>query len=154
MPLVEALEERVLLSRWYVSPTGSDSNPGHSIKRAFATIQQAANVAHAGDTVFIRGGTYRETVIPAHSGAAAKPITFRAITNQQVIIDGADPVGGWTPAGNGVFQTSGMTWDLGDGNNQLFADGQMLPEARWPNTSPSIAALWQPTFATIRNLSR
>src|SRR5579864_957622 len=149
MPLIEALEERILLSGWYVSPTGSDSNPGNSIKGAFATIQQAANVARAGDTVFIRGGTYRQTVIPAHSGTAAKPITFRALANQQVIIDGADPVGGWTSVANGVFQTSGMTWDLGDGNNQLFAGGQMLPEARWPNTSPNIADLWQPTFATI-----
>jgi len=27
-----------------------------------------------------------------------------------------------------------MNWDLGPGKNQIFVDGQMMTEARWPNT--------------------
>ena len=47
---------------YYVSTTGSNSNSGTTLNQPFLTIQQAANVAHAGDTVNVLGGTYRETV--------------------------------------------------------------------------------------------
>ena len=43
--MVEKLESRELLSTsWYVSPSGSTSNPG-TLAAPFKTIQQAANVA-------------------------------------------------------------------------------------------------------------
>jgi hypothetical protein len=42
---------------YYVSTTGSDSNPG-TIDSAFQTIPQAITVAVAGDTIYVRGGTY------------------------------------------------------------------------------------------------
>ena len=71
----ESLEPRLLLSSYFVSTSGDDGNPG-TLGAPFRTIQQAANVADAGDTVFIRGGTYRESVRPAHSGTASNPITF------------------------------------------------------------------------------
>src|SRR3954452_14859908 len=72
----EALESRVLLSSYFVSTSGDDGNPG-TLSAPFRTIQQAADVADPGDTVFIRGGTYRETVRPAHSGSASNPVTFK-----------------------------------------------------------------------------
>ena len=62
----EELESRFLLSSFYVSTGGNDSNSG-SLARPFRTIQRAANVAGSGDTVFVRGGTYRETVRPSRS---------------------------------------------------------------------------------------
>jgi hypothetical protein len=52
---------------YYVAPTGSDSNSG-SMDQPFATLQQGNDVAKAGDTVWIRGGTY-QVVTPANSGA-------------------------------------------------------------------------------------
>src|SRR5215469_755036 len=148
MSHTEILESRRLLVGWYVSPTGNDAARGN-VQHPFATIQHAADVASAGDTIFIKGGTYRETVTVPHSGTAAKPITFRPYKNQQVIIDGADPVAGWTAAGAGIYQTSAMTWDLGDGNNQLFANGQMLYEARWPSTPAGLGNLWGPAVDHI-----
>lgn len=42
---------------YYVSPTGSDSNPGTK-DLPFATVQQGIGAADDGDTVFIRNGTY------------------------------------------------------------------------------------------------
>jgi hypothetical protein len=54
-------------TEYYVSPTGSDSNPGTQAS-PFATLQKGADTAVAGDTVWIRGGTYKITT-PKSSGA-------------------------------------------------------------------------------------
>jgi len=45
-------------AEYYVAPNGNDSNPG-TMELPFATIQRGHDVASAGDTVWIRGGTYR-----------------------------------------------------------------------------------------------
>jgi pectate lyase-like protein len=52
---------------YYVAPTGSDANAG-SLEAPFATLQKGADIAVAGDTVYIRGGTYNITT-PKTSGA-------------------------------------------------------------------------------------
>ena len=57
----------VLAAEYYVSPTGNDANAG-SMTQPFATLQKGHDVAAAGDTVWIRGGTYR-IVTPKNSGA-------------------------------------------------------------------------------------
>ncbi|MFZ4594037.1 MAG: hypothetical protein ACOYOF_07260, partial [Verrucomicrobiaceae bacterium] len=43
----------------YVSPTGNNANAG-TLVAPWATIQYAASNANAGDTVYVRGGTYSE----------------------------------------------------------------------------------------------
>ncbi|MDB5331342.1 MAG: secreted sugar hydrolase [Phycisphaerales bacterium] len=130
---IEILESRVLLSSsWFVSTGGSDANPG-TLALPFATIQHAANLAHAGDVVNIRAGTYRETVSPPNSGLAGAPITFQAYNGESVTIDGGNIVSGWFYDGGNRYLTV-QPWDLGSGNNQVFVGGQMLTEARWPNS--------------------
>jgi hypothetical protein len=52
---------------YYVATTGSDANAG-TMAAPFATLQKAVGTAVAGDTVYIRGGTYKITT-PATSGA-------------------------------------------------------------------------------------
>ena len=47
-------------AEYYVAPTGSDSDPG-TIDKPFGTLQKGADTAVAGDTVWIRGGTYAIT---------------------------------------------------------------------------------------------
>lgn len=146
----DALESRTLFSTWFVAPYGADANAG-SIAQPFATIQQAANVAQPGDTVLIRGGVYRETVIPANSGSAAAPITYEPFGNESVTIDGADPVTGWTSAQGSVY-TAAQSWDLGEGNNQVFVDGKMVNEARWPNTSLNVSSpTWGRATSVVMN---
>lgn len=97
----------------------------------FATIQRAADIARPGDTIFVRGGTYRETVTPAHSGTALAPIVFEPYDGESVTLSGTDPVGGWSAYQGSMFQGT-QPWDLGAGSNQLFVDGAMVNEARWP----------------------
>src|SRR4051812_39580270 len=144
----EALESRVLLSNYFVSTSGDDGNPG-TLGAPFRTIQQAADVADAGDTVFIRGGTYRETIRPAHSGSASSPITFKPYDNEGVTVSGADVVGGWSDYSDNIYRAR-QGWDLGPGDNQVFVDGRMMTEARWPNTTLDVS---HPRLATADALS-
>ena len=138
----EPLEPRQLLTTFYVDAPGgdglagggSDSNNGTSLATPFATIQQAANQAQAGDTVIIRGGTYREEVNVPRSGNSTNPIVFNAYNDEEVILSGADLVTGWTQApaiGANVWQAT-VNWDAG-GNanaNTLFVNGDLKYEAR------------------------
>ncbi len=144
----EILESRILLSTYVVSTAGSDANVG-SISAPLRSIQHAANLAQPGDTILIRGGTYRETVRPARSGTADDPITFRAYDNETVTVSGLDVVRGWDPASGAIYQST-LPWDLGEGNNQVFVDGQMMNEARWPNTSLDVS---HPSFASADGIT-
>jgi hypothetical protein len=148
--VVEPMERRLLLSTsWFVSASaGSDQNPG-TLAAPFHTIQKAASLAKPGDTVYIRGGIYRETVTPANSGTSAAPITFTSYNNESVMISGADPITGWSSIGNSKFSAT-QSWDLGEGNNQLFFDGQMMNEGRWPNPSGNIS---RPATSTMQSVS-
>jgi hypothetical protein len=51
---------RASAAEYYVSPTGSDSNPGTQAS-PFASLQKANNSAAAGDTIWMRAGTYSST---------------------------------------------------------------------------------------------
>ncbi len=82
-------------SVYVVALTGSDGNPG-TAARPFATIQKAADMARAGDTVSVKGGVYRQEVHLHNSGTAAAPIQFVADPPGSVIVTGADVVTGWT----------------------------------------------------------
>ena len=148
MSYVEPLEGRCYLSALYVSPTGSDSAAG-TLAKPFQTIQHAANVAKPGDTVFIKAGVYHETVTVPRSGTARKPITFEPYRNQSVTIDGADPISGFTAGTGNALTTSAMTWNLGDGNNQLFLNGHPLTEAQWPNAPVSPTSVFDQNFDTV-----
>ena len=138
LPLAQA-------GNYYVSPSGSDTAPG-TLSQPFKTIQKAATVMVAGDTAYIRAGVYRETVTPTNSGTQNAPITYMPYNGESVTISGADVI----PAklvdlSSGNIYKAPMSWDLGDGANQVFLDGQMMIEARWPNTTldvshPTVAA--------------
>lgn len=147
--MIELLEKRRLYSQsWFVSPTGANSNPG-TLAQPFQTIQQAANEAQPGDTVYILGGIYRETVTPANSGTPGEPITYTAYNNESVEIDGADPITGWTQSSSSIY-TATQSWDLGTGNNELFLNGSALNEASWPNTP---AGSRTPNTAEMKSVS-
>ena len=45
-------------STYYVSTNGNDNNNGLTTNTSFATIQHAANIVAAGDSVLVVPGTY------------------------------------------------------------------------------------------------
>ncbi len=58
---------------WFVAPDGDNTNPG-TIEKPFATLQQGHDKASAGDTVYLRGGTY------AFKGKGATSLIGTSIT--------------------------------------------------------------------------
>lgn len=59
----------------YVSPYGSDSNPG-TATAPLRTIQRAANIVQPSTTVHVAPGTYAETIVSSRNGTASAPIRF------------------------------------------------------------------------------
>ena len=90
----------------YISPTGDDQNTG-SEDQPWRTVQKAAETLNAGDTVYIRTGTYHEQVIPRNSGAAGQFITFAAYPGEAVTLDGA---GVDIPEWNGLVYVIGREY--------------------------------------------
>lgn len=76
---------------YYVSPSGSDSNPG-SESQPFLTIQKGINTAMAGDTVYVRTGTYQEFLTHPRSGTSTNRITIQAYPGESPILDGTGMV--------------------------------------------------------------
>ena len=83
---------------FYVALTGDDSNPG-TIDSPWRTIQQAADSVKAGDTVYIHGGVYNESVDIQVSGSATTgPVTFQSYPGETAILDGT----GLTPPADNI----------------------------------------------------
>ena len=72
---------------YHVSPTGNDSNPG-SEDAPWLTLSHAAEIADAGDTVYIHTGVYTEPLRPRNSGTEGAPIVFTAYPGDTPVIDG------------------------------------------------------------------
>ncbi len=113
------INEGLETQTFYVSPTGSNSNPGTE-SEPFLTIGYAAsqavnnNYAGLGTHVWIENGTYRETVtLSGASQETSLPITFEAVNHGQVTISGGVLYTGWsTYSGNSSIYTNAWnnTW--------------------------------------------
>lgn len=80
---------------YYVSLKGNDEWSGtlaepnvSGTDGPWKNIKKAANTLQAGDTVFIREGTYKEQVIPKNSGSANNYITYTVYQKENVVVDG------------------------------------------------------------------
>jgi len=104
----------------YVAPSGNDSNPG-TLASPLRTVQRAVDLAQAGYTIYLRGGTYAPStnIQLLKSGTASQPITMRNYNNERAIIDGENmphtpaPVGGSIPRPErGAIHIEGENWRL------------------------------------------
>jgi hypothetical protein len=81
---------------YYVAPDGYDSNPG-TLDLPWRTIGHALKQLYAGDTLYIRGGTYASPSggwYLIHSGTADQPITITNQPGEQVVVK-VNEVGIW-----------------------------------------------------------
>ena len=101
---------------FYVAPNGNDDNTG-TIDSPFATITKAHEAVQAGDTIYLRGGTYKppkdQTTRLTKSGTESQPIRLFAYENEQPILDGSD----WTRQPNAednksIIRQSGDYWHV------------------------------------------
>lgn len=123
---------------YYASPNGAADANG------YITLAQAAAVAEPGDTVILKGGTYRTTLTPANSGSANAPITYKAAEGEKVVISALSDLGTPTAVAEHNFNTTETVYqvdangiDLGLGRNQVFVtyngETEVQTEARYPN---------------------
>jgi parallel beta-helix repeat protein len=72
---------------YYVATTGDDSNPG-SESEPFRTINRGVLALQAGDTLYIRSGTYNEALISNIPGGTSwdNPVTVAAFPGEEVVI--------------------------------------------------------------------
>jgi hypothetical protein len=118
---------------YYVSTAGDDGNDGLSTDHPFRTIQKAALVMKPGSRCLIRQGIYRETVRPAYTGiSAGATLSFEAYNGENAVIDGADPITGWTVHSGSIYKAP-MPQSIGKYRNQILVDGNMAWVARSPN---------------------
>ncbi len=144
-------------------PSARDTNPGTEAL-PFKAINKATSLVNAGDTVFIKAGIYRETVILSRSGTSTTtigrtgtatttlPITIAAYPGHEgkVIINAAEPVTNWRKC-TGLAQCAGNpNWqhiyvadvamlvqshpDKSFGVRQVFQHGKLLKRSRYPDT--------------------
>jgi hypothetical protein len=99
------LPPRAAAATYYVATTGSNTNSG-SQSQPFQTIAKGLSVLQAGDTLYIRGGTYTNQPITVDGALASgtswsNAITVAAYPNETVILDG-------NPAGLYIYE--GAYW--------------------------------------------
>ena len=96
----------------FVSPSGSDSNPG-TLSAPWQTPQKAANSATVGQTVCFRGGSYPQTVTSGYqqtinnSGSQGNPIVFTNYPGEVAVIHGSTRINGSYLTFRGTPQTTG-----------------------------------------------
>ena len=141
-----------------VAPTGNDTNPGTETQ-PWATIQKAANTVVAGDTVFVKAGTYNERVIVQHSGTNDNYIVFSGFNNEVVTITGTGI--SWGASWNGLFDLSDKSYVKIQGFTITDADyagiwtensHHIIIENNYTfNTFSSGIGIWNSSYITIKN---
>ena len=138
--------QSALAHTYYVSPAGSDANNGLSEVLPFRTIGACSALMGPGDTCVIEEGTYHETLRPAQSGSAGRPITYRSAPGASVTLAGDDVISSTWTLQSGAIYTTSITLPISGyqanvfGANQVFVDGAMLDEARWPQNTGTLLA--------------
>ncbi len=74
---------------YYVSPSGSDNNPG-SMDKPWKRLSYAVTQLHAGDTLYMRAGTYGGHFYIENSGTQASPIVITNYNGEEVVVDGVN----------------------------------------------------------------
>ena len=108
---------------YHVSISGNDSAFG-TADAPFRTINHAAQIARAGDTVRVHGGVYREYVDPKFGGESdEKRIIYEAADGEHPVIKGSEVVTGWE-------RVKGTVWKK-EIPNSLFGDFNPFAEYVW-----------------------
>ena len=126
---------------YYVATNGDDANAG-TLAAPFKTVGHAVSQIASGDTLYIRGGTYRDVIagdnqvmMTLTNRTASTKTTIRNYNDEEVILSGARAITGiWTQHGGHIWTTNIWSDDGDDSNDfdvsQLFLNGQMLTGAR------------------------
>ncbi|MFW6022888.1 MAG: right-handed parallel beta-helix repeat-containing protein [Halanaerobiaceae bacterium] len=164
---------------YHVAKNGSDSSQGTE-QKPFLTINRAASVADAGDTVIVHEGEYREWVKPSNTGLSnTRRITYQAARGEKVVIKGSERIQDWEQVEGTIWKIvlpnkyfgdynpykeeifgdwlictdTGETKHLGDVylNGMSFYEAGSLEDLRNPELRTEIVDNWTGTTTTIQN---
>ena len=93
---------------YYVAPSGSNSGSGTQAA-PFATLQRAVDIANPGDTIYMRGGTYKfssQTNIGTRDGSSGNHIKVFAYPGETPVIDAINA------SGYGLALSSANFWHI------------------------------------------
>jgi len=88
---------------FFVDPVRGEDDAAGSEAAPWRTLRYAFEKLSAGDTLYLRGGVYREQAYCAVTGHPGAPITIRAYPGERVILDGGlaeffdEPARAWEP---------------------------------------------------------
>ena len=89
---------------YHVAKNGDDFHKG-TASQPFLTIQKAATVAVAGDTITVHEGIYREWVSPVNGGTSVdNRIVYEGATGEKVVIKGSEVIKGWEQINDKVWK--------------------------------------------------
>lgn len=115
-------------TNYYVSTSGSDSNPG-TISQPWATIAKVNSATYAaGDYVlFSRGQTFTGQILPQRS-----TLNYGAYgTGSKPIVSGFQTLTGWTLHSAGIYRAATTALNTA---NMVVVDGVNKPKGRYPNS--------------------
>lgn len=126
-------------AEYYVSKAGADSSAGTK-SNPWKTIGKANSTLRAGDTVFIRGGEYKELIRPGRSGSAGSYITYSSYLGETVVITNVS-----SPFGRSAIVLDDRSYIK---IQNITVDGKKL----WPNANlDSWAELNNARYNVIQN---
>jgi len=146
----------------YVSTTGNDTTGNGSIGTPYRTIAKAVSVMSSGDDIYLRGGTYYESMIniTGISGTEANPCSMQSYPGEWAVIDGGH-IGGIDTDNDIIYATTISWWVFermeitGGGGN----DFDLLNNYGSPNTYPDSNTFngaafnfYKPRYVTFRYL--
>ncbi|TCW42499.1 parallel beta helix pectate lyase-like protein [Thermohydrogenium kirishiense] len=118
---------------YHVAKTGSDQGKG-TLKDLFLTINRAASVAMAGDTIIVHEGVYREWVKPKYKGLSDKRrITYKAAEGEKVVIKGSERIQSWHHVEGNVWKCQLPNSVFGEFNpykEEVFGDWLLTVEEK------------------------
>ena len=99
---------------------------------AFTSVAAAAQAARAGDTVLVKPGVYRESVLVCADGTAEQPIVFKSERRHGAVVTGSEVWRNpWRPlAGETGIQASEI-------ETSWFRNGLRNPYLRWVSVNPN-----------------
>jgi len=161
------------LAEFYVSPNGSDANPG-TLELPFATLERARDAVRGlkassgtklrGITIWLRGGRYElsQTFVlePEDSGTEEYPTTWSAYADERPILSGGVPISDWRRVTENVSGLStkaiGKVWvapvpkERSLDSRHLWRNGNRLIRARWPKDGGELESPPKTSEASFR----
>jgi Right handed beta helix region len=107
---------------YYVSPGGSDANPGTAPGSAWQTVHRVNGASLVpGDSVLFQGGqTFSDdTLMPSHSGTAGAPITFGSYGSGDATLTNPNGAVWFSGLSDVTFQHLHLT--TGNANHEILA---------------------------------